>query len=129
MESDRERQIGAPWRVILANRPRLLRDLFMRVIDRNPRLQVVGVAETLRGLSERVRRLEADWIIVTLPRNGVLPAVVAALVGPSSPAGIVAVSSDGSRLRAYFRGESVRIQSMAQLIEVLCEKSLLLPRG
>jgi len=54
-------------RVILADGPRLLREMLHRVIDKADHLQVVGQLPNDKDLPSYIERHDPEWVIVPLP--------------------------------------------------------------
>jgi hypothetical protein len=84
-------------RIVLANRPRIMRELLGRAILRSPRLRIVAEVTDLTKLPSAVEQTEADWVIVTLPPGGRIPTMVTSLLAGQQSVCILAVSADGSR--------------------------------
>ncbi|MFN8489388.1 MAG: hypothetical protein U0350_17530 [Caldilineaceae bacterium] len=83
-------------RIILANEPRLLREMLGHVFASTPGLEVVAVVENPLYLATIVNEEEAHWLIVTLDdANGVLPPYLAY---HHSPPSLMAISADGRQV-------------------------------
>jgi hypothetical protein len=54
-------------RVILANGPRLLREILQRVINKADQLEVVREVTDAKDLPEVIEKLDPEWVIVTMP--------------------------------------------------------------
>ncbi|HZD55371.1 MAG TPA: hypothetical protein VE136_01510 [Anaerolineales bacterium] len=86
-------------RIILANEPRLLREMLKRVFLKRLDLEVVAEVSNLSHLSEIIDRTRPQWVVVTLLPNGGLPGYAHGLPALYPRVGIVAVAGDGSRVK------------------------------
>lgn len=88
-----------PIRVILANEPRLFRDMLERVFNKQIDLQVVAEVLNWSRLSTVIARTRADWVVVSLLPNGEFPAYADLLIGLHPQIGVLAVAWDGSQIK------------------------------
>ena len=86
-------------RVILANESRLLRGMLRRTIGKTAGLRVVGEVNDPANLAALLNTTEAQWVIVSIWPNGLLPGVVRSLLGNNSSLCILGMASDGSRAK------------------------------
>lgn len=86
-------------RIVLANEPRLLREMLQRVVDKQPDLQVVSEVSDWAELPSTIERTEAQWVILPLLADGKMPAIVDSLLSTSPTLHILAVAMDGSRIK------------------------------
>lgn len=86
-------------RIILANDTHFFRDAFRRVIEKKPGLQVIREVNDLADLPSAVRETQPDWIIISLPKNGKISTPVGKILIDNPLLHIVAVATDGSRIR------------------------------
>jgi AmiR/NasT family two-component response regulator len=56
-------------RVILANGPRLLREMLQRVIEKAEHLTVVQEVPDQQDLPSAIERLDPEWVILSIPYN------------------------------------------------------------
>ncbi len=56
-------------RVILANGPRLLREMLQRVIDKANHLEVIPEFPSHEELPFAIERFDPEWVIISLPFN------------------------------------------------------------
>ena len=59
-------------RVILANGPRLLREMLHRVINKADRLEVVQEIPNHEELPSAIERFDPEWVIISLPYDNSL---------------------------------------------------------
>lgn len=89
------------YRVVLANEPRLLRGLLSRVLQQASGLRVVGQETDKERLSSTVAETRADWVIVSLWKNGNLPAFLQDLVSEHPSLCLLGMAADGSQARTW----------------------------
>lgn len=87
-----------PRRIILANQPRLLREMLSRVFAATPGLQVVGEVENFVGLAELMTQVKAHWLIVTLDGEGQSPLRVSNPGTGLPTTSLMAISADGRQV-------------------------------
>jgi hypothetical protein len=87
-------------RVILANEPRLLREMLKRVFDRAPDFQPVAEVTDTTQLASAVERANAHWVIVSLPRSGEMPDDVGRLATAHPDVGFIGLADDASVVKA-----------------------------
>jgi hypothetical protein len=101
-----------PYRIVLANEPRLLRGLLHYAFAKAAGFEVVDeIAPTSAGawmdpvnLSDVVAEGKADWVIVSLWHNGDLPATLRQLVDAQPAVSLLGMAADGSRVKVYVPG-------------------------
>jgi len=86
-----------PYRVILANQPRLLRSLLRRVLRKTEDIDVVGEVTDLNNLPPKLDQTDAQWVIVSLWRNGDFPEVFRSLMVEHPALCLLGLAADGSR--------------------------------
>jgi hypothetical protein len=65
----------SPIRVLVANQPRLMRELLMATIGDQPDIEIVGEVEDESDIVEAVERSHPDFLIIALGRQQRLPAL------------------------------------------------------
>lgn len=95
-----------PYRVILANQPRLLRSLLRRVLRRTGDIDVVGEVTDLENLPPEVEETDAQWVIVSLWRNGDLPETLRSLMVDHPALCLLGLAADGSQARIRCPGSA-----------------------
>lgn len=101
-----------PYRIVLANEPRLLRGLLHYALAKAAGFEVVDeVAPASAGawmdpakLSDAVAEGKADWVIVSLWHNGDLPPTLQHLVNAQPAVSLLGMAADGSRVKVYAPG-------------------------
>ncbi len=115
-------------RVLLANEPRLFREMLQRVMQQTPGIEVVGEVTELSALREAVLETGAHWIIVALSDDGQLPEMIEPLLVEFPSLCVLAVANDGSRAEvkwAEIHQESLANLSLTQMIGLLAVQSSL----
>jgi len=87
-----------PRRIILANQPRLLREMLSRVFAATTGLQVVGEVENFVGLAEVMTQVKAHWLIVTLDNEDQSPLRVSNPGTGLPTTSLMAISADGRQV-------------------------------
>lgn len=106
-------------RVILANEPRLLRGLLRHVIAGAPGLQVVGEVVDLEDLSSLAGQIEAQWVIVSIWPEGLLPSAVRSLLVEHSTLCILGIAADGSQAKIACEGSTEDLRDGLSLDDLL----------
>jgi DNA-binding NarL/FixJ family response regulator len=109
-------------RILLANKPRLLRGMLRRVLAMDPELDVVGETNDLSALPEKVDETDADWVVVSLWSDGGESAPLQALLQELASVSVLGVAADGSRAQVRAGGtpdEILEAVSLDELIAVL----------
>jgi len=86
-----------PYRVILANQPRLLRSLLRRVLRKTGDIDVVGEVSDLENLPPKVEQTDAQWVIVSSWRNGDFPEAFRSLMVEHPALCLLGLAADGSQ--------------------------------
>ena len=94
-------------RILLANKPGLLREIFKHAFQRYPDVEIVGEINNSEDISSKIRASQADLVLVPLQRDGSLPDFVKLIVRNYPGIGILAISADGSQAKAMW-GENSR---------------------
>jgi DNA-binding NarL/FixJ family response regulator len=109
-------------RVILANKPRLLRGMLRRAIGRADGLQIVGEVADPAKLSALLNQTEAQWVIVSIWPDKLLPSTVRSLLASHSSLCILGIAADGSQAKIAcgdFTQETRDELSLDELIAIL----------
>lgn len=98
-----------PIRVLVANRPRLMRELMVATISEQPDIEIVGEVEEESKLPSEVDRTRPDFVIVALDELDDMPKVCHAILQNHPQLKVIAVSSD--RNSSWFYWASLNVQS------------------
>jgi AmiR/NasT family two-component response regulator len=97
-----------PARVLIANRPRLIRELVIATISDQPDIEIVGEIEKEDGLMEAVEKTKPDFLIVALDKSNSLPNICQSILQDHPRIRIIAIASD--RNSSMFYWTSLQIQ-------------------
>lgn len=107
-----------PIRVLVANQPRLMRELVMATIADQPDIEIVGEVEDESEIKVAVERSRPDFLIIALGRSRRLPAVCEPILEEFPQVKILAVPSARTNFVMFYwtssRIESNRIEASEQ---------------
>jgi chemotaxis response regulator CheB len=113
-------------RVLVANRPRLMRDLVLAVIADQPDIEVIGEVEDENQLIEMIEDAEPDILILTLDDADKRIAQCGFLLGRHPQMKIIALAPEKNRGLFYWATVDVRTKplesSEAGLLSALRER-------
>ena len=98
-----------PVRVLIANRPRLIRELVMATIADQPDIEIVGEVQREEDLTGAVEQTHPDFLIVALEKSNRLPAACQSILEEHPRIRIIAIASDRNSTMFYWT--SLHIQS------------------
>jgi DNA-binding NarL/FixJ family response regulator len=98
-----------PIRVLIANSPRLIRELMIETISDQPDIEIVGEVTEESELAKAVERTEPDFVIVALEKHNRLPAACQAVLQEHPSLKVIAIAPD--RNSSMFYWASLRVQS------------------
>ena len=96
-------------RVLVANRPRLMRELVMATISDQPDIEIVGEVQEESGIKSAVDQTQPDFLIVALDRQDRLPVFCQSILQSHPQVKIIAIAPD--RNTSVFYWASLRVQS------------------
>ena len=98
-------------RIILANQPRLLREMLGHVFAATPGLQVVAALDDATELSDVIGQAQAHWVVVTLGGDNWEPiqALSKPMAGPVPS--LLAISADGKQVEVHTPTPGGSVQS------------------
>jgi DNA-binding NarL/FixJ family response regulator len=99
----------SPIRVLVANRPRLIRELIMATISDQPDIEIVGEVAKESEVMAAVEQSRPDFIIIALDKTRRLPAFCEAILQEHPQLKVIAISPDKNNTVFYWA--SLRIQS------------------
>ena len=106
-------------RVIIANRPRLMRELVAATICDQPDMEVIGEAQSEDEITELVDRYRPDVLIIALEEPDPRPGLCGFLLGRYPEMGVLALAPEqnaGIFYSAFVDIRAKRIQSSEQEI-------------
>jgi len=98
-----------PIRVLVGNRPRLMRELVMATIADQPDIEIVGEIHEESEIARAVEKIQPDFLIVALERHDRLPEFCQSILRDHSQLKIIAIAPD--RNSSVFYWASLRVQS------------------
>ena len=91
-----------PIRVLVANRPRLIRELVMATISDQPDIEVVGEIQQETELESAVEATRPDFLIVALEKSNRLPDVCQSVLRNHPQMRVIAIASDRNSSMFYW---------------------------
>ena len=88
----------AKLRVLVANRPRLMRDLVLATIGDQPDFEIVGETENESEITEMVERMRPDYLIVGREESDARPGLCGFLLGRYPRMRILAVGAESGSM-------------------------------
>ena len=117
-------------RVLVANRPRLMRDLVLATIGDQPDIEIVGETENEAEITELVERTRPDYLIIAQEHGGSRPGLSGFLLGRYPQMKILALEAernDGTFYWAFTDIRSTHFESSEQgILSVLRNRTELL---
>lgn len=98
-----------PIRVLIANSPRLIRELTIETISDEPDIDIVGEVTNEADLVKAVERTQPDFLIVALEKHNRLPAACHTILERHPKLKVIAIAPD--RNSSMFYWASLRLQS------------------
>ena len=98
-----------PIRVLVANRPRLMRELVMATISDQPDIEIVGEVSEESGIQGAVEQTHPDFLIVALERYDRMPVFCESILQRHPQLKIIAIAAD--RDSTIFYRASLQVQS------------------
>jgi hypothetical protein len=95
-------------RVVVANRPRMMRELLLATISDQPDIEIVGELQDDTLVFETVERTQPDFLIIALEETGERPALCDLILDRYPQTRIIALSPDGNLSIFYWASLSIR---------------------
>jgi AmiR/NasT family two-component response regulator len=99
-------------RVLVANRPRLMRELVMATIAEQPDIEVVGEVGEEGDLTEAVEQVRPDVLIVAMEEPEKRPSQCGFLLGRYPEMRILALAPEQNRALFYWAIVDIRTRSL-----------------
>jgi DNA-binding NarL/FixJ family response regulator len=96
-------------RVLVANRPRLIRELIMATISDQPDIEIVGEVFDESEIELAIERTHPDFLIVALEQSDRLPGICQKILRNHPQIRVIAIASNRDKLMFY--SASFQIQS------------------
>jgi len=95
-------------RVLVANRPRLMRELVVATISDQPDIEIVGVLEEESAILKTVEEAHPDFLIITLDRSEARPLICDILLARYPQVCILALAPDRDSTMFYWATQNIR---------------------
>jgi hypothetical protein len=109
-------------RIILANGSRLVHDMLNRILLKTKNLRVVREIATHKKLPTEIDKVDAEWVIMSLPVDSQIPEWVGNYIVDHPRVRIMAVANDGSWVKTRWlesHEEELDNLSLKDLIHIL----------
>lgn len=118
-------------RVLVANRPRLMKELVLATIGEQPDIEIVGEAEGDADITELVERTRPDYLIVALEEPEMRPGLNGFLLGRYPQMKILALAAEQNRGIFFWAFIDIRSKFVESseygILSVLRNKTELVP--
>jgi chemotaxis response regulator CheB len=95
-------------KVLVANRPRLMRELVLATISDQPDIEVVGVLDDEASILESVERAKPDFLIVALDQSEERPHICDVLLDRFPHIRILALAAERNSSISYWANLDIR---------------------
>ena len=95
-------------KVLVANRPRLMRELVLATISDQPDIEVVGVLDDEAGILESIERAKPDFLIVALDQSEERPHICDVLLDRFPHIRILALAAERNSSISYWANLDIR---------------------
>jgi chemotaxis response regulator CheB len=89
-------------RILVANRPRLMREVIMAALRGQPDIEIVGEVSDERDILEQVRATVPDLLVIALDESEVRPAICDRVLREYPQLRVIAVASRKDRTLYYW---------------------------
>lgn len=94
--------MGKVIRVLVANRPRLMRELILTTFADQPDIEIVGEVGEESEISERIKRTQPDFVVITLDQPSTRPAICDELFREHPEVRVIAVAEHKNSVIYYW---------------------------
>ena len=98
-------------RILVANRPRLMRELILATLEGRPGIEIVGEVADESEIPASVRRTAPDLVVISLEKIGERPRVCDVVLRTFPETKIIAVASEHNRSVYYWASVQLEIHS------------------
>ena len=89
-------------RVLVANRPRLMRELILTTFADQPDIEIVGEVGDESDISESIKRTLPDFVVIALDHPGTRPAICDELLREHPEVRVIAVAPEKNFVVYYW---------------------------
>jgi chemotaxis response regulator CheB len=101
-------------RVLVANKPRLIRELIMATISDQPDIEIVGEVVDESEIELAIERTHPDFLIVALEQSDCLPGICQKILRNHPEMRVIAIAPDRDNLMFY--SASLQIQDRKSVV-------------
>lgn len=101
-----------PIRVLVANRPRLMRDTILTTFADQPDVEIVGEIEDESEIFESVRRTLPDFVVIALDHPGERPSICDVLLREHPEVRVIAVAPANNYVMYYWASLDIHSSSI-----------------
>jgi DNA-binding NarL/FixJ family response regulator len=98
-------------RILVANRPRFVRELLLATLADRPNIEIVGEVSNEAEIPASVKRTAPDLLLISLDDSGKRPRVCDTVLRSNPEVRIVAVASEHNRSVCYWASLQLDIHS------------------
>jgi DNA-binding NarL/FixJ family response regulator len=100
-----------PIRILVANRPRLMRELLLATLADRPNIEIVGEVGSDAEIPATVKRTAPDVLVISLDELGKRPRICDTVLRANPDLRIVAVATEHNRSVCYWASLQLDIHS------------------
>jgi len=100
-----------PIRILVANRPRLMRELLLATLGDRPNIEIVGEVSSDAEIPAFVKRTAPDVLVISLDELGQRPRICDTVLRTNPDLRIVAVATEHNRSVCYWASLQLDIHS------------------
>lgn len=108
--------------IIMANQPRMLREMLGKILSRHTHVNVIGEVLVTSRLPLIIEVFHPDWIVLTLRRNGAFPDIADVLIADYPETGILAIDACGEQARARYGDLVFDGLALDELVDLLSKR-------
>lgn len=101
-----------PIRVLVANRPRLMRDTILTTFADQPDVEIVGEVEDESEIFESVRKTLPDFVVIALDHPGERPSICDVLLREHPEVRVIAVAPANNYVMYYWASLDIHSSSI-----------------
>ena len=98
-------------RILVANRPRLMRELLLATLADRPNIEIVGEVSSEAEIPASVKRTAPDLLLISLDDLGKRPRICDTVLRANPDVRIIAVASEHNRSVCYWASLQLDIHS------------------
>lgn len=98
-------------RILVANRPRLMRELLLATLADRPNIEIVGEVSSEAEIPASVKRTAPDLLLISLDELGKRPRICDTVLRANPDVRIIAVASEHNRSVCYWASLQLDIHS------------------